>query len=891
MNRFALIAVFTALVSNASAQSMFVAQTIAGSDDVRDGGPATAALIAHVEGVAVDAAGNLYIGDADGHRIRKIMPGGFISTIAGTGHAGFAGDGGPASAASINTPYGVVADRSGNVIFADLGNARIRRINRDGSIVTIAGGGVSPGGQSDGRLATDVRLNAPRNVAADSSGNVFFSDFADHRVYQINANGILLRAAGNGQAGFSGDGGPALFGQLNSPAGLALDASGNLYIADSANSRIRKLSRGVLSSVGTPSTVPLSTPTGLTIDGDGSLIVADPGNGQLLRITPLLQSKAIAILARDVAIDAAGNLYTASGAYVYRRSISGAITLAAGSGAFAFAGDSSFAVRARLNSPSGIARDVTGNIYVADSDNNRVRKISPDGVIVTIAGTGVAGAMGDGGFGVAAQLNHPMAVAADNGGNLYIADTGNHRVRRLDASGRLFTIAGIGERGFGGDNVVAVRARLDTPGSLALDAGGNLYVAETGSHVIRRISTGGILTTVAGTGIRGFIGDGGTAVAASLDSPRSIAIDKNGVLFIADTGNHRIRRVSPNGPFGPGLISTFPESDAAIWRLPWGIAVDDSGSVYLSDAQDQRVFRVESTGRISTIAGDGLQGFTGETAVGLSTRLDTPLGIAIDATGALLIADSGNNRIRQLTPSVDLVTPPTSTSDIAIMNAASLRPGPIAVGEIVSIFGEGLGPIVAAAAPAAIGGSIPRELAGVQVLFNGHAAALFFVQQNQINLQVPYSINGAQFAEIQVLVNGVLRSKTTAGVADATPAIFANSNGAAVVVNEDGTLNAPDNPAARGSVVTMYATGEGQVLPQPSDGQIAGYPSPTPVLPVSLRIGDYGAELLYAQSAPGFAGLMQINARVPGGFAPPGILPVVLQAGSAESPPVTIAVK
>jgi uncharacterized protein (TIGR03437 family) len=474
---------------------------------------------------------------------------------------------------------------------------------------------------------------------------------------------------------------------------------------------------------------------------------------------------------------------------------------------------------------------------------------------------------------------------------VYIADTGNNRVRRVDPTGTLITIAGTGVRGFSGDNSPAVRARLDTPSGLAIDIDGNLYVAETGNHVIRRIATDGTITTLVGTANRGFTGDGGIASAASLDSPRSIAVDKNGVLYIADTGNHRIRRVSPNGPLGPGLISTFPQSDAAIWRQPWGLAVDDSGTVFLSDAQDQRVFRVESTGRISTIAGDGLQGFTGETANGLSARFDTPLGMTFDSFGNLLVADSGNNRIRQLSPSVDLVAPPTSTIDIAVMNAATLVQGPVAAGEIVSIFGTGLGPVDPASPPAAVNGSIPRELAGVQVLFNGHAAALFFVQQNQINLQVPYSIGATQTVEIQVMVNGVLRARSSAGVAGSSPGIFANLLGAAAAVNEDGTINSVDHPAARGSIVTLYATGEGQVLPQPYDGQISGYPSPVPILPVSLRIGGYDAELLFAQSAPGFAGLMQINARVPAGFAPPGILPVLLRVGSSvSSAVVTLAV-
>jgi trimeric autotransporter adhesin len=382
MDRLGIALLALASLGTSAAQSTYLVQTLAGSDDVLDGGPALSALFAHIEGVATDAQGNVFIADADGHRIRRITPGGIVSTIAGTGHAGYSGDGGPAITAQLNTPYGVAADSNGNVYIADLGNARVRRISRDGVISTIAGGGTTAPNQSDGRAATSIALNSPRNVAVDSYGNVFFSDFGGHRVFEIITGGIILRVAGTGQAGYSGDGGAALFAQLNSPAGLAVDSSGALYIADSANGRIRKLVRGLITTVGDSSpSISLGTPTGIAIDTDGNLWIADPGAAQVLRVTRLLQVMTVSQPARDAAVDAAGNVYTCSGPYVYRRTRAGAVTIVAGSGAYAYSGDGGPAYKARMNAPSGIARDPAGVLYVADTGNHRIRKITPDGTI------------------------------------------------------------------------------------------------------------------------------------------------------------------------------------------------------------------------------------------------------------------------------------------------------------------------------------------------------------------------------------------------------------------------------------------------------------------------------------------------------------------------------
>lgn len=854
--------VFLLNASIASAQaSLYSLQTFAGSDFVGDSGPASAALLTHLEGVAIDVVGNIYIADADNHRVRKISASGTISTLAGNGHPGFSGDGGPAASSQLRTPYGLATDRNGNVFIADLGNARIRRVSAGGTITTIAGGGSIALAQADGRSATDVALNSPRNLAVDSFGTFYFSDFGGHRVFTITSTGALGLIAGTGIAGLSGDGGAARGAQLSAPAGLATDASGAIYIADSGNGRIRKVLRGLITTVGDTGVpgaklaVGVVTPTGLAMDPDGSLFIADVGGGQITRVTPSMTVTSTSQMARDIAIDSAGNMYACLDGVLYRRPRFGNFTAVAGNVPSNYVGDGGPLLNAQFSQPSGVARDALGNLYIVDTQHHRVRKISAEGRISTFAGTGTRGYAGDRAQATAAQLDTPVGIAVDSAGGVYIADTGNHRVRKVDSAGIITTIAGSGVRGRSPDGTVAIRVAIDTPAWLAIDHDGALVFSETGTHSVRRITSAGLLATVAGNQIRGFTGDGGLATSASLDTPQGIAVDAAGNIYIADAGNHRIRKVSLTS-----TITTVPGSDDAIWRGLRGLAVDGQGSLYATDAVDARAFRIDPNGRVLTIAGTGVAGFSGESGFGLEQALDTPSGIAIDALGIVYLIDSGNARIRKLTPAGDTISAPPSTpqiSSLTVVNAASLTGGAIAPGEIITIFGS--------------------DLAQTQVVMNGAPAQQFFSNQTQINLQAPSSIAGSKSCDIQVIRGGAVKAQATVAVAEAAPAFFAISGGTgqAAALNEDGTMNSASNMADRGSVIVLFATGEG-IAP----------------LPVSLKIGDYSAEILYAGAAPGFAGLFQINARIPAGFAPPGILPVILQVGTVASPAgVTIAVR
>jgi sugar lactone lactonase YvrE len=344
-----LLSIFTFFLWQVTVQAQIIT-TIAGggTSGIGDGGQAIDCELNNPIGI-VDAAGNIYIGDRNHHRIRKISTTGVITTIAGTGTAGFSGDGGPATDAKITSPYGVAVDNSGNVYFAEgTTNGRIRKISAAGIITTVAGGGT--GGLGDGGPATDATVGTA-SVTVDASNNLYIADGANHRVRKVDAAGIITTIAGGGTA--LGDGGPATAAKMNLPYAITIDVVGNIYVTEDYGARVRK-------------------------------------------ITP-----------------------------------SGIITTVAGTGLSGYNGDGISATEAKLNRPTGVAVDAAGNIYIGDAHNHRIRRVDTDGKISTIAGTGMAGLMGDGGNATDAQLKTPTGVAIGNAGNLYISDFGNNRIRSV----------------------------------------------------------------------------------------------------------------------------------------------------------------------------------------------------------------------------------------------------------------------------------------------------------------------------------------------------------------------------------------------------------------------------------------------------------------------------
>jgi sugar lactone lactonase YvrE len=325
------------------------------------------------------------------------------------------------------------------------------------------------------------------------------------------------------------------------------------------------------------------------------------------------------------------------------------ITTVAGNGTATFAGDGEPATNASLNSPYGVIVDIAGNIYVADSANNRIRRVNTSGIITTVAGTNSAGSTGDGGPAINAGLNNPEGLALDAFSNLYIADTGNSRIRKVDTNGIITTVAG---GGTGGDGGAATNASLHNPTGVALDMSGNLYIADYSSFRVRMVKTNNIITTVVGNGTLGFSGDGGAATNAHVHNLSDVALDAAGDLYLADSGNYRIRKVDANGIItsvaGNGNSTYSGDNGPALGAgldQPFGVALDTIGNMYIADYLNNRIRRVDVNGIISTVAGGGSGGDGGAAT---NAGLSNPSGVALDASANLYIADRAHNRIREV---------------------------------------------------------------------------------------------------------------------------------------------------------------------------------------------------------------------------------------------------
>ena len=614
--------------------------TIAGGG-LGDNGPAVEARLRRPEAVAADNAGYLFIADTENHRIRRVDPQGIITTFAGIGTededdgAGFGGDGGPAVAARLSSPRGVAVDGDGNLYIADWRNRRIRRVDRSGTITTVAGTG-ERGYSGDGGPATRAKLSAMWGIAVDGAGNLFIADTGNDCIRRVDRSGTITTVAGTGVGGYGGDGGPAVAARLDSPYGVAVDGAGNLFIADYLNHRIRRVdASGVITTV---------AGTGVRgYSGDGG-----PATRAQMDVP------------QDVAVDSAGNLYIALGHRIRRVDASGIITTVAGTGRQGDGGDGGPAVEAQITHASGVAVGGAGDLYIADASNHRIRRVDASGTIVTIAG---GGSGGDGGPAVEARLKRPKKMALDDAGNLYIADYSSDRVRRVDVTGTITTVVGTGEAGYSGDGAPAVHAMVDGPSGVAVDSAGNLFVSDTRNHRVRRVDPSGIVNTVAGTGVRGSGGDGGPAVAARLTWPYGLAVDGAGNLYIAETNKHRIRRVDAGGTIttfaGTGEWGFSGDGGLAVEaQLSFvdDVAVDGAGNLYIADTLNGRIRRVDRHGIITTIAGRGVPGFSGDGGPARRASLDYPTGLAVDAVGNLFIADTHNHRIRQVNPSGNITT-------------------------------------------------------------------------------------------------------------------------------------------------------------------------------------------------------------------------------------------
>jgi len=546
------------------------------------------------------------------------------------------------------------------------------------------------------------------------------------------------------------------------------------------------------------------------------------------------------------------------------------ITTVAGSGAEGFSGDGGLAISASFKYPRATPVDFTGAVYIADSNNYRIRKVSSSGMIETLAGTGVMGYSGDGGLAVNAELSDASGLVVDGDGNVYVADASNRRVRKITPGGVITSIAGTGIQGFSGDGGPASSAMLGRPFSLAMDAGGNLYIADSAGERIRKIDFNGTITTIAGNGHAGFSGDGGLAVNASLQTPVGVAVDQAGNVYIADGDNNRIRKVSSSG-----IISTFAGNgsggfsgdgglavDATI-NIPYDVAVDGAGNVYIADAGNNRIRRVSTSNIITTVAGTDTNGFGGDGGPATQAILNFPWGLAIDPGGNVYVGDRVNERVRKIAlGSVMPSLAPVLNTSTPVVNGASFSPSaPVAPGSAVSIFGTDL----ASTSLAATSASLPTSIGYTSVTFNGVAAPLYFVSSGQINAQVPFEI-GLGSVSVEVTVGSQVSAPQTINVKAFSPGIFTldSAEAGAILHASDYVLVSSSAPAHPGEYILIYATGLGSLrTPVPSGTPAPSNPPAETLDTPVVAIGGLSSLVSFSGLAPGFVGLYQVNVQVP----------------------------
>jgi streptogramin lyase len=596
-------------------------------------GTGAAARFYQPYGVAVDGSGNVFVTDLENNTIRKITPSGVVTTLAGTAGSYGSADG-TGAAALFNGPSGVAVDGSGNLFVADAGNNTIRKITPTGVVTTLAGtAGLS--GSADGTGAAG-RFKGPSGVAVDGSGNVFVGDYSNYTIRKITPSGVVTTLAGTAGSWVSADGTGAA-ARFNGLAAVAVDGAGNVFVADSFNDAIRKITpSGVVTTL-----VSAGHPEGLSVDGAGNVFFADYGNSTIRKITP-----------------------------------SGVVTTLAGTAGSSGSADGTGAA-ARFNGPAGVAVDRAGNVFVADDGNNTIRKITPSGVVTTLAGSADQPGSADG-TGAAARFSSPSGVAVDGSGNVFVADSFNSTIRKITPSGVVTTLAG-------------TAALFNDPWGVAVDGSGNVFVADRDNDTIWKITPSGVVTTLAETAGSSGSADG-TGAAARFSSPSGVAVDGSGNVFVADSFNNAIRKITPSGVVTTlaGTAGLDGSADgtgaAALFNQPEGVAVDGSGNVFVADTDNNTIRKITPSGVVTTLAGTA--GSSGSAdGTGAAALFNGPSGVAVDGSGNIFVADTYNNAIRKITPSGVV----TTIVGVAAPVSAGNLPGPLPA-SILSPVGVAIDP-------------------------------------------------------------------------------------------------------------------------------------------------------------------------------------------------------
>ncbi|MEO8593061.1 MAG: IPT/TIG domain-containing protein [Candidatus Solibacter sp.] len=983
----------------------YVITTVAGTRNNGDGGRATQAMLYQPKALAADAVGNVYIADTSDNHVRKVAPDGTISTVAGNGLSGFAGDGGLATSAALGSPAGVAVDSTGNLYVST--NNRIRRISAAGIITTVADTGQDPNLKpldlafdSAGSLYF-LYNSAVRKVTADGktvpvAGDILFNAlFRPVSVFAMDeANNLYLGSSNNGTSSLVlkqdpagkvtliagggtsfGEDGPATAAYLNSVTGLAVNSNGTVWISEV--NRIRRIAGGVISTVagtvlvagnsgdGGPAKSALVSSSKLSLDRQGNLMLVDSIGHKVRRIATdgiiasiaggaefiegamatdaRLSSPYSVVVARD------GTLYLSDSgrAQVYKIAPNGAMTIVAGTGKSGFSGDNGPAKSAQLSYPKGLAVDSLGTLYIADS--SRIRAVTPDGLIRTVAGSGVPVGVSVDGPATAASINVD-SVSVDRQGTLYFADIFNRMIRKVSPDGLLKTLvdkldpqpsavalspsngvyyalqhivkmlssAGtstvVAGGGVGpGDGQALSTFLMDIQG-MTFDSSGNLYVADGGvisinydragvSHRVRMVTPSGSINTIAGTGTSGFDGDGGLATSAQLSYPTGLAVDSSGAIYIADEGNHLVRKLVPDPKVQLRVVSGNRQS----------------GTVSSTLADPMTVQLVDGNGK-------GLPNTAVTFAVTSGSAIIAPLAVrtAADGNATATLALGSTPGVVTVTATVTGIAPVTLTATAIAKQpepgtAPAITPGgvvgaglsvpavsQISPNSIVTIYGRNFAPAGSSARVVRpsdlVVGLVPTNLAGVCVQIASQRANMLLVTPSQLNVQVP-SLTAYGQVPVQVIVNCGENNEIKSEVEivphqAASPEFFffvRNADGknpvAAVNAVTGSYVGVPQLipggnfiPAKPGDTLTLFLTGLGMTDPWIVAGQLPETAART-LATTTVMLGQTllrDADVLYSGVAPGYAGLYQINIRLP--VAADGDLPVRVSVGEYSTP-------